>query len=562
MSNSSLVQDIKPSLPANESERLAALHRYQILDTPAEAAFDRITTLTARLFKMPTVLISLVDESRAWFKSSVGFDASEAPRDATICNFAVLSDKPLIVPDTQLDDRFACKPFVQCESGLRFYAGAPLISRDGFSLGTLCLEDSVPHPPLDTDQVATLVDLAAMVVDELELRLVAQQVAKVNAALVEITLGVERAAGGDFLDALVRYFAKVLGTDYVYIGLVEGTKPKMMRTIVTCDRGNIIENFEYRLQDTPCWEAVEQRKLCCYPRNVKNQFPNAPLLQSLPVESYIAIPFHSFDGSVMGLLGIMDGKPLIDVQLAESLLTIFSTRIAVELNRQQYEVALIERNQELDSFAHTVSHDLKAPLRAISNLSQWIEDDLEDQLLPDNLQQFQLLRTRVKRMESMINSLLLYARAGRQEAQLETLDLAELLSEVIDSIAPPEGFKIDIQPPLPTLTTKRVFLSQVLTNLISNAIKHHNSVTGHLHIWAIEHSDYHEFIIKDDGPGIAPEDHERVFAIFQTLADKDNTDSTGIGLAIVKKIIETEQGTIRLESSLGEGTTFYVTWPK
>ncbi len=230
--------------------------------------------------------------------------------------------------------------------------------------------------------------------------------------------------------------------------------------------------------------------------------------------------------------------------------------------RKIAEAALVEHNNELESFVHQVSHDLKAPLRAISNLSQWIEDDLEGQLPPNNQQQFQLLRTRVKRMESMIDSLLLYARAGRQEAHPETFDLGELLNEIIDSLAPPESFIIEIQPPLPTLTTKRVFLSQVFANLISNAIKHHTSTTGHLHISALEHPDCYEFILKDDGPGIAPEHHAKVFDIFQTLKSKDKRDSTGIGLAIVKKIVEAEEGTIRLESSLGQGTTFYVTWPK
>ncbi|MFM2304545.1 MAG: hypothetical protein RLZZ135_1957, partial [Cyanobacteriota bacterium] len=157
MTDSLPAQPVTPILPANEPERLAALHRYQILDTPAEAAFDRLTTLAARLFKMPTVLISLVDESRAWFKSSIGFDAPEVSRDATICSFAVLTNEPLIVPDTRLEDRFECNPFVQWEPGMRFYAGAPLIDRDGFNLGTLCLLDSVPHEPLTAEQIATLV---------------------------------------------------------------------------------------------------------------------------------------------------------------------------------------------------------------------------------------------------------------------------------------------------------------------------------------------------------------------------------------------------------------------
>ncbi len=1241
-------------VPANEPERLAALYRYHILDTPAEVAFDRVTTLAARLFKVPTVLISLVDESRAWFKSSIGFDASEVPRDATLCSFAVLTDEPLIVPDTQLDERFACNPFVQCEPGLRFYAGAPLLSHDGYNLGTLCLLDTQPREPLSTEQQATLVDLAAIVVDELELRLAAQQIARVDEALLEITRGVARVTGDAFAEALVLHFAKVLDTDYVYIGLIEGDNPKrcallgetdvksyweasrqnatrpMMRTIATCARGRIVDNLEYPLQDTPCWEAIlhgrgsanEQHRICCYPRNVQAKFPNAPLLKALDVESYVATPFYNDRGEVLGVLGVMDGKPLENVHLAESLLTIFADRIATEIDRQQTErdlresqalaqsqlleieaiyqtapiglaildaelryqhlnqglaeingiasedhigrtvreivpnladeiepllrrvletgepllnleisgetnaqpgvcrtwianwypltdetgrsneinvvvqeitdrkiaeaslkqlsadmeqqlqrfdavasavpdfiytfdldgrftyinkplldlwqktfaeavgknfyeldypielaqrlqdqihqtiatrqpikdetpytsftegtrayeyvfvpllaidgtiagvagitrditdlkqavasleqsnarfhaamqavegivfewhlqtqtvyrseglfdligvrtedaqptrewwtqrvhpddlsrieselppnfagieryeceyrvrheagqwiyvwersyfqynsqgevvsvvgftadisrrkqieadlrqsqeiaqrqlmeieaiyqtapigltildadlrfervnqrlaeingisisehigrtvreivpdlseqnepllqqvlatgepllnvelsgttpaqpgvdrtwiencyplkdetgrsiginvvvqeitdrkiaetalqqskaqleflleaaefgdwnlnlidhtayrslrhdrifgyetllsewtyemfldhvlpedraqadlkyqnaidnnqpwdfecricrtdnqvrwiwvsgyvyhnaagkasrmlglvaditdrkraeAALTERNQELDSFVHVVSHDLKAPLRAISNLSQWLEDDLEDRLPSNNQQQFQLLRDRVKRMESMIDNLLVYARAGRQQAPTDTFNVAELLDEILDSLPIPPSFTMTISPPLPTLTTNRLFLSQVLTNLISNAVKHHPSADGHLDIAAIDRGDYYEFILKDDGAGIAPEHHAQIFTIFQTLKIKDNTDSTGVGLAIVKKIVETEGGTIRLESSLGAGTTFYISWPK
>nr|WP_242042075.1 GAF domain-containing protein [Leptolyngbya sp. FACHB-541] len=333
-------------LPANETERLAALRRYKILDTPHEAAFDRITRLAAKLFDMPIALISLVDESRAWFKSCVGFGASEVPRDDTLCSFAVLTDEPLIIPDARLDDRFACNPFVQSEPGVRFYAGAPLLSQDGFNLGTLCLLDSQPRDPLTTDQQATLVDLAAMVVDELELRLAAHRIAQVDAALLEVTQGVSSVTGDAFFDALIQHFAKVLNTDYVYIGLIEGDDPKRMRTIATCAHGQIVESLTYPLQDTPCWQAIEQRKICCYPRNVQAYFPHAPLLKPLSVESYIAVPFFDANGTPLGLLGVMDGEPLEHVQLAESLLTIFAERIVTELERQRTEVALRESEEK------------------------------------------------------------------------------------------------------------------------------------------------------------------------------------------------------------------------
>jgi signal transduction histidine kinase/CheY-like chemotaxis protein/PAS domain-containing protein len=332
-------------IPENEIERLAALHRYKILDTPPEEAFDRITRLVAKIFDAPIALVSLVDESRAWFKSCIGFGANEVSREATLCSFAVLTDEPLIVADTRLDDRFACNPFVQNEPGVRFYAGAPLLSHDGFNLGTLCILDSKPRTFFNAEQQATLVDLAAIVVDELELRLAAHKIAQVDAALLEINQGVATVTGEAFINALVRHFAKVLDTDYVYIGLVEGDNPRMMRTIATYAHGQMVENMEYPLQNTPCWEAIERREICCHPRNVQARFPNAALLKPLCVESYVAIPFFDSNGSALGLLGIMDGKPLENVQLAESLLTIFASRITTELERQETEELLLRSEQ-------------------------------------------------------------------------------------------------------------------------------------------------------------------------------------------------------------------------
>ena len=165
-------------------------------------------------------------------------------------------------------------------------------------------------------------------------------------------------------------------------------------------------------------------------------------------------------------------------------------------------------------------------------------------------------------MDAIIDGLLDYARIGRSDEQIEPVAVAELLAETIDSIAKPPTFKIAIAPDLPTLQTKRLFLSQVFTNLISNSIKHHDRSDGSIQILSRDCGDCYEFTIADDGPGIDPEHHDRVFEIFKAVNPQNRADSTGIGLAIVKKIIEAEGGTIRLQSQLGTGTTFSFFWPK
>jgi signal transduction histidine kinase len=162
----------------------------------------------------------------------------------------------------------------------------------------------------------------------------------------------------------------------------------------------------------------------------------------------------------------------------------------------------------------------------------------------------------------MISGLLDYARAGRTDGMIEAVVVEELLAEVIDSIAPPPTFQIAIAPGMPILSTKRLLLSQVFSNLISNGIKHHSRPDGSIQISVQDQGNFYEFAVADDGPGIAPEYHNKIFMIFQAVNPQKNVDSSGVGLSIVKKIVETEEGTIRLESNLGEGTTFYFTWPK
>jgi GAF domain-containing protein len=273
-------------------------------------------------------------------------------------------------------------------------------------------------------------------------------------------------------------------------------------------------------------------------------------------------PLRSRTGKPLGMVSThwRSRHRLSDRELRS--LDLLARQAADLIEQQQTTAALAERNQELDSFVHVVSHDLKAPLRAISNLSVWIEEDLGTALPAESQQQMAQLRSRVQRMEAMINGLLEYARVGRTDTQLQLVSVAELLTEILDSLAPPSTFKIVIAPELPTLHTKRLLLSQVFANLIGNAFKHHDKSNGFIQIACQEQSDFYEFTIVDDGPGIPPEQHDEVFIIFQSINPQKNLDSTGIGLSIVKKIVEAAGGQIRLKSELGKGTTFYFTWPK
>ena len=223
---------------------------------------------------------------------------------------------------------------------------------------------------------------------------------------------------------------------------------------------------------------------------------------------------------------------------------------------------LRKRNSELDQFAYVASHDLKAPLRAIANLSQWLEDDLLDSLEPDNLRHLELLRQRVYRMEALINGLLQYSRIGRVQDAEEKVDVNQLLAEIINDLAPPENFTIQVKDTMPTLTTKGMLLRRVFTNLIDNAIIHHQGSQGKIEISVEDKGECYEFSVADDGAGISPQYHDKIFIIFQTLQARDKKESTGVGLSIVKKILETQGSSITVDSDMGKGATFRFTWHK
>jgi len=229
---------------------------------------------------------------------------------------------------------------------------------------------------------------------------------------------------------------------------------------------------------------------------------------------------------------------------------------------QQLAQALRASNEELDQFAYATSHDLKAPLRGIINLSTFIEEDLGKDVPPGVKENLELLRGRARRLEALIEGILAYSRAGRVRTKVERVETEALVREVIELIAPPPACAITVKGPMPVLETERVPMQQVFMNLIQNAIKHGcPGGCGNVEVGFEANGEISRFYVRDQGPGIAPEFHERVFGVFQTLAPRDKVEGTGIGLAVVKKLIESRGGSVELASQVGEGASFRFAWP-
>ncbi len=226
-------------------------------------------------------------------------------------------------------------------------------------------------------------------------------------------------------------------------------------------------------------------------------------------------------------------------------------------------ITLLKRkNEELDQFAHIVSHDLKAPLRGIDNVVTWIEEDHKKELSPKVAEYIELIKGRLVRAENLIRGLLSYARVGRELQIKERVDLNQLLHEIQENVPLRPGLSLVIQPKLPMIATERLPLQQVLTNLINNAIKYHDKDRGRIQVTFKDRETYYEFLVEDNGPGISKNYHDKIFMIFQTLKERDTFESTGIGLAIVKKILDDRKQTIQVTSDSGLGAIFVFTWPK
>jgi PAS domain S-box-containing protein len=269
------------------------------------------------------------------------------------------------------------------------------------------------------------------------------------------------------------------------------------------------------------------------------------------------------DGSTLPIIlsatAIRDGQDQITGYLG--IARDISESLANERKQKAFTDKLTRVNEELSSFAYIASHDLKSPLRGIDQIASWIAEDLGDTLSGDTQKHLTLMRSRIKRMEMLLDDLLAYSRVGHSTDTLISINTRELVKDIFELQAPAKPIQLVVADDMPLVTAKKVPLELIFRNLISNAIKHHDKPQGSIWISARTISDGFEFTVRDDGPGIPPEHQKRVFGMFQTLKPRDELEGSGIGLALVKKAVESQGGSVTVESDGVFGCTFRFTWP-
>lgn len=266
---------------------------------------------------------------------------------------------------------------------------------------------------------------------------------------------------------------------------------------------------------------------------------------------------HYYDWGVVDIIPDCTESKIIQTKIA-----LYETLFYQRNELRQMNERLQNANKQLEEYVYIVSHDLKAPLRGLSSLAQFIEDEIGESITTEVQELLAMMKLRTDRMQQMIDGILHYSRVANGNSVKEEVDVKQLIINIIDLISLPQNVRIQFPDHLPILDTEKIKFHEVLQNLILNGIKHNDKSDVQINIAYKEFPDYYEFSVADNGKGIKPEHREKVFGLFQTLLPKDKSEGTGLGLTIVKKIVEQQDGSVILESEFGKGSTFRFTWKK
>jgi PAS domain S-box-containing protein len=528
-------------LHPDEEARLQELRRYALLDTPPEKAFDDITALAARIFRMPIAAVTLIDSERQWFKSCVGLETREVGRNFAFCAHAILQNEVMIVPDAHQDSRFAQNPMVTGPPHIVFYAGAPLRTSNGLNLGTLTVSDSKPRR-FSKANVEMLAGLAKLVVGEIELRYeqgerrrAAESLRLLQAAIQQSTESVMITTAslekpGPEIVFVNPAFTRLTGyTAADAVGktprILQGKKTE--RAVLDRVRKDLVggEGFE--------GEAVNYRK-------DGTEF----------VISWNISPIRDTDRTITHFIGFQRDATE-------------SHRVAAALRAAKEEAE--RANRAKSEFLSRMSHELRTPLHAILGFAQLLE--MDGQSSQDAESTSQIIRAG-NHLLGLINEVLDLARveSGKVVFTAEPVNLREILQEALSLVRPLAAKRqVWIKEPtgdldLDVLCSAQRF-KQVILNLLSNGVKF-NHEGGSVAVSGEKIGTSLRLKITDTGPGIRTADMKKLFAPFERFEIQDaGIEGAGLGLSLSKRLIEAMGGSIGAESVYGRGATFWVKLP-
>jgi signal transduction histidine kinase len=425
-----------------------------------------------------------------------------------------------------------------------------------------------------------------------------QDLVNANETLGKIAQAVSAGSiGTTFLKSLLEQLTKTLQVKYAFIGQLQGDDTKTIKTLFVIADNQLIDNFEYDLHNTPCQKLFTGELNCCsYSQGVQQLFPNDPLLVKMEIESCIGTPLFNANGDVMGLMAIMDDKPLNHQKRVESMLQICAARTSAELERIQalktlYEerASLAQRVQERtaelttanaelaravrlkDEFLANMSHELRTPLNGILGLSEILQEGIYGPLNPQQTKSIRTIEESGRHLLSLINDILDLAKIEAGQVKLEIIQVStegigSACLRMIRQLALKKQIKLSesYDSAVTIIQADKRYLKQILINLLSNAVKF-TPKRGKINLEVRGNAEQAmvEFIISDTGIGIAEKDMEYLFKPFVQLDGGLNRahDGTGLGLSLVYRLTEFHGGSISVESELGKGSRFKVSLP-
>ncbi|WP_341906653.1 ATP-binding protein [Polaromonas sp. YR568] len=553
---------MKPApIPVNDNERLAALYRYDILDTAAEAEFDDFTRLAAQICGVPMALISLVDKDRQWFKSRVGFEAQEGARDVSFCGHAILGRDVFEIPDATNDQRFVDNPAVTGDPNIRFYAGAPLLTKNGSAIGTLCVFDDQPKTLTD-QQITALQALSRQVIRQMDLRLLVRREKELNQELVR-----QRNFQKLLFDSAMAGVASMTPS-----GLITSVNPAFER-LVGYSAAELIQQKNIRLVHL-------DEELKAHASELSTQLDQAVAPgESMWWSAAMGIPemrdwtYRRKDGSTVSVL--VSTSPLHD---SDNLLTGFVVmawditerkKVREEIERLNADLErrvllrtteLARTTEDLQMLSYSLAHDLRQPLIAIGGFGH----RLKEEVVSDQGQHYlERIAASIEQVNLRADALLYFANLSRRRLQRATVDLGQLATAQLSDLKrqhPQRQLLTLVQPELLTWADPEL-VTEAMHELILNAWNFTANRDQSLIEVGSEIGENGEtiFFVRDNGAGFDMAYVNTLFEPFQRIETVPGSAGQGIGLAKVKRIVAKHGGKLWAESEIDQGAVFRFT---